>query len=58
MLAKLPQAVSYAELGGASTAPAELPFEDQDPHSQALKLSQEQGIDYAEALKKTLFTTN
>ena len=55
MLAKLPSMVSYSEIA-AGAAPKELPFEDLDPHEKALKLSQEQGIDYAEALKKTLFT--
>lgn len=54
LLAALPSQVSFAEV--APFNKEELPVETLDPHEQALRLAKEEGIDYAEALKKTLFT--
>ena len=56
ILAKLPAQVSFAEI--AAHDKEALPLESLDPHERALRLSKEEGIDYSEALKKTLFTTN
>ena len=55
ILANLPGMVSYAEVA-AAPASKEMPFEDMDPHSQALKVSQEQGISYEDALKRALYS--
>ena len=49
--------MSFAEVAGGAT-PEEVRFEDLTPHEQALKLAKEEGLDYAEALKKSLFTAN
>ena len=54
ILAKLPAQVSFAEI--AAHDKGALPLESLDPHERALRLSKEEGIDYAEALKKSLFT--
>ncbi len=54
ILAKLPAQVSFAEI--AAHDKEALPLESLDPHEKALRLSKEEGIDYAEALKKSLFT--
>lgn len=55
LLAALPSQVDYSEVAGGKSADA-IPFEDLDPHEKALQLSKEEGMSYAEALKKTLFT--
>ena len=55
LLAALPAQVSFAEVAGGNQKEHVL-FEDLDPHEKALRLTQEEGLDYAEALKKTLFT--
>jgi hypothetical protein len=54
LLASLPAQVSFSEI--ASHDEDALPEESLDPHSKALRLVKESGIDYAEALKQTLFT--
>lgn len=54
LLAKLPAQVSFSEV--APHNDEEIPFESLDPHEKALRLSQDEGIEYAEALKKVLFT--
>ena len=54
LLAALPAQVSFSEI--ASHDEDALPEESLDPHSKALRLVKESGIDYAEALKQTLFT--
>ena len=55
LLVALPSQVSFSEVAGGKSADA-IPFEELDPHEKALKLSKEEGINYAEALKQTLFT--
>ena len=54
LLASLPAQVTYSEV--VTHNPEEVPLEDLNPHEKALRLSKEEGIDYAEALKQTLFT--
>ncbi len=53
ILENLPAQVCYAEVAGGETVIRE---EDLDPHQQAMKLSKEEGIEYAEALKQVLFS--
>ena len=54
ILAALPSQVSFSEV--AAFNKDEIPMESLDPHEKALRLSKEEGIDYAEALKQALFT--
>ena len=54
LLASLPAQVTYSEV--VTHNPDEVLEEDLNPHEKALRLSKEEGIDYAEALKQTLFT--
>ena len=54
LLAALPQQVSFSEI--APHDPEAIPVENLDPHEKALRLSKEEGLDYAEALKQTLFS--
>ena len=54
LLASLPAQVSFSEIAGHN--PDEVLEEDLNPHEKALRLSKEEGIDYAEALKQTLFS--
>lgn len=54
ILAALPSQVSFSEIAAHNRDA--VPFENLDPHEKALRLSEEEGIDYTEALKKTLFT--
>ena len=56
LLAALPAQVSFSEI--ASHDVDALPEESLDPHSKALRLVKESGMEYAEALKQTLFTVN
>lgn len=53
ILESLPSQVCYSEVAGGDVAIRE---EDLDPHQQAMKLSKEEGIEYAEALKQVLFS--
>jgi hypothetical protein len=55
LLSKLPPMVSFGEVAGGSFQYAE---EDMDPHQRALKMVAESdgGLDYVEALKKTMFS--
>jgi hypothetical protein len=54
LLNRLPNMVEYGEVVlGGSFQYAE---EDLDPHSRALKLVESDGIDYVEALKRTLYS--
>lgn len=55
LLVALPSQVSFSEIAGGKSSEA-IPFEELDPHEKALKISKEEGINYAEALKQTLFT--
>ena len=52
LLSKLPPMVSYGEIAGGTFQYAE---EDLDPHSKALKLVEAEGIDYVEAIKRTMY---
>ena len=54
LLASLPAQVSFSEI--AAHNEEDVPLESLDPHSQALRLVKEEGLEYAEALKQTLFT--
>ena len=54
ILAALPSQVSFSEV--AAFNKDEIPMENLDPHERALRLSKEEGMEYSEALKKTLFT--
>jgi len=54
ILANLPAQVSFSEV--APHNDEEVPFEALDPHEKALRLAADEGLDYAEALKKALFT--
>jgi hypothetical protein len=54
LLAALPQQVCYTEV--AAHNPEEVREEDLNPHERALRLSKEEGMDYTEALKQTLFS--
>ena len=53
ILENLPSQVCFEEIAGGETVTRE---EDLDPHERALKLSKEEEIEYAEALKRVLFT--
>jgi hypothetical protein len=55
LLSNLPPMVSFGEVAGGSFQYAE---EDLDPHQRALKMvaESEGGLDYVEALKKTMFS--
>lgn len=53
LLSKLPPMVSYGEIAGGTFQYAE---EDLDPHARALKLVESEGVDYVEALKRTLYS--
>ena len=55
ILAALPSQVSFSEIAGGISAD-EIPTENLDPHERALRMSKEEGVDYAEALKKALFS--
>tara|TARA_R110002012_G_scaffold69752_2_gene180236 strand:+ start:446 stop:3235 length:2790 start_codon:yes stop_codon:yes gene_type:complete len=55
LLAKLPSSVSFSEIAGGFNEDA-IPFENLDPHEQALQIAREEGLEYSEALKRTLFT--
>jgi len=46
--------VSYGEVVQGGTF--QYAEEDLDPHSKALKMVESEGIDYVEALKKTMFS--
>ena len=52
LLSKLPPMVSYGEFAGGTFQFAE---EDLDPHAKALKLVESEGIDYVEAIKRTMY---
>ena len=54
LLAALPAQVTFSEV--AAHNPDEVLEENLNPHEKALRLSQEGNIDYAEALKQTLFS--
>ena len=54
ILAALPAQVSFSEI--APFNKESLPVESLDPHERALRMVKEEGVDYSEALKKTLFT--
>lgn len=53
ILENLPSQVCYAEIAGGESVVRE---EDLDPHERAMKLSKEEGMEYAEALKQVLFS--
>ena len=53
ILENLPSQVCFEEVAGGESVVRE---EDLDPHEKALKISREEEIDYAEALKRVLFT--
>jgi len=53
ILENLPSQVCYSEIAGGEPV---IRDEDLDPHERAVKLSKEEGIDYAEALKAVLFS--
>jgi len=55
LLAALPCQVEFSEIA-ASAADAIPGIETLDPHEKALKLVQEEGMSYTEALKKTLYS--
>lgn len=52
LLSKLPSMVSYGEIAGGTFQFAE---EDLDPHAKALKMVESEGIDYVEAIKRTMY---
>jgi hypothetical protein len=52
ILENLPSQVCFEELAGGSVEAHE---EELDPHRQALKIKEEEGIEYSEALKRVLF---
>ena len=52
LLSKLPPMVYYDEVAGGTFQFAE---EDLDPHAKALKLVESEGIDYVEAIKRTMY---
>ena len=54
LLAALPPQVSFSEIAPHNTD--EVPDEALDPHERALRMSKDEGVSYAEALKVTLFT--
>lgn len=53
LLSNLPPMVSFGEFAGGTFQYAE---EDLDPHAKALRLVETEGLDYVEALKKTMFS--
>ena len=53
LLSKLPPMVSFGEVAGGTFQFAE---EDLDPHAKALKMVESEGIDYVEALKRTMYS--
>lgn len=53
ILDNLPCQVCFEELAGGESVVRD---EDLDPHEKALKLSKDEGIEYAEALKQVLFS--
>lgn len=53
LLSKLPPMVYYDEVAGGTFQFAE---EDLDPHAKALKLVESEGIDYVEAIKRTMYS--
>ncbi len=53
ILENLPAQVCYSEVAGGETVVRD---EDLDPHERALKLSKDEGLEYAEALKQVLFS--
>jgi hypothetical protein len=52
ILESLPSQVCFEELAGGAVETHE---EELDPHRQALKIKEEEGIEYSEALKRVLF---
>jgi hypothetical protein len=54
LLAKLPPMVSFGEVVTGGTF--QYAEEDLDPHAKALKLVESEGIDYVEALKRSLYS--
>ena len=54
LLAALPAQVSFSEI--APHNDEEVPEESLNPHEKALRMSQEEGMSYTEALKVTLFS--
>jgi hypothetical protein len=52
LLSKLPPMVSYGEFAAGTFQYAE---EDLDPHAKALALVEKEGIDYVEAIKRTMY---
>jgi hypothetical protein len=54
ILAKLPPMVTYGEVVQGGTF--QFSEEDLDPHTKALRLVESEGIDYVEALKKTMYS--
>ena len=56
LLAALPSQVDFSEIAGGKSADAICHSKSLDPHEKALKMSKEDGMSYAEALKQTLFT--
>jgi hypothetical protein len=52
ILESLPAQVCFEELAGGAVETHE---EELDPHRQALKIKEEEGIEYSEALKRVLF---
>ena len=54
LLAALPAQVSYSEV--VTHDEEAIPAENLNPHEKALRMSKEEGMDYAEALKQTLFS--
>ena len=54
LLAALPAQVSFSEI--APHNEEEVPEEALNPHEKALRMSQEEGMSYTEALKQTLFS--
>ena len=53
ILENLPSQVCFEEVAGGESVVRE---EDLDPHEKAMKISREEEIDYAEALKRVLFS--
>lgn len=53
ILENLPSQVCFAEIAGGESVVRD---EDLDPHEKALKISKEEEIEYAEALKRVLFS--
>lgn len=52
LLSKLPPMVSYGEFAAGTFQYAE---EDLDPHAKALAMVEKEGIDYVEAIKRTMY---